>query len=105
MTWRGTLGPDGNFTDFKVFVQQGGEGVAVDAEGNVYLAAGQIYVYNPAGRLIDTIETPERPIQIGVRRQGRPHVVHHRARLAVQRAHAARGTVIDEVAIRIGFER
>jgi sugar lactone lactonase YvrE len=45
-------------------VQQGGEGVAVDAQGNVYLAAGHIYVYDPAGKLIDTIETPERPTQI-----------------------------------------
>jgi hypothetical protein len=64
MTWSGTLGPDGNFTDFEPFVQQGGESVAVDAEGNVFLAAGQIHVYSPAGRLIDTIETPERPIQL-----------------------------------------
>jgi len=63
-TWRGSLGPDGNFTAFKPFVQQGGEGVAVDAEGNVYLAAGQIYVYNRSGTLIDTIETPERPTQL-----------------------------------------
>jgi sugar lactone lactonase YvrE len=64
MTWSGTLGPDGNFIDFKPFVQQGGEGIAVDAEGNVYLAAGQIYVYDPSGKLIDTIETPERPTQL-----------------------------------------
>jgi sugar lactone lactonase YvrE len=64
ITWRGLLGPDGNFTEFKPFIQHGGEGVAVDAEGNIYLAAGQIYVYNPAGKLIDTIETPERPIQV-----------------------------------------
>jgi sugar lactone lactonase YvrE len=64
MTWSGTLGPDGNFADFKLFAQQGGEGVAVDAAGNVYLAAGQIYVYDPGGKLIDTIETPERPIQL-----------------------------------------
>jgi sugar lactone lactonase YvrE len=64
ITWSGTLGPDGNFTDFKPFVQQGGESVAVDPEGNVYLAAGELYVYNPKGELIDTIETPERPIQI-----------------------------------------
>ncbi|MCX6543224.1 MAG: glycosyl hydrolase family 28-related protein [Acidobacteria bacterium] len=63
-TWRGTLGPDGNFTEFKPFVQQGGEGVAVDASGNVYVAAGQIYVYDPSGILVETIETPERPTQL-----------------------------------------
>ena len=64
MTWSGTLAPDGNFADFKPFVQQGGEGVAIDVEGNVYLAAGQIYVYDPSGKLIDTILTPERPLQL-----------------------------------------
>ncbi|HLK69339.1 MAG TPA: glycosyl hydrolase family 28-related protein [Bryobacteraceae bacterium] len=63
-TWRGVPGPDGNFTGWKPFVQMGGEGVAVDAAGNVYLAAGQIYVYNPAGKLIDTIAVPERPLQL-----------------------------------------
>jgi sugar lactone lactonase YvrE len=64
MTWEGTLGPDGNLTDSKPFVQQGGEGVTVDAAGFVYLAAGQIYVYDAFGKLKDTIETPERPIQL-----------------------------------------
>ncbi|MBP1635328.1 MAG: SMP-30/Gluconolaconase/LRE domain protein [Acidobacteria bacterium] len=63
-TWRGTPGPDGNFTAFEPFVQQGGEGVAVDAEGNVYLAAGHVYVYDPRGTPIGTIETPERPTQV-----------------------------------------
>jgi len=63
-TWRGTMGPDGNLTDIKVFVQQGGEGVAVDRSGRVLVAAGQIYVYSPEGQLVETIETPERPTQI-----------------------------------------
>jgi sugar lactone lactonase YvrE len=36
----------------------------VDAEGNVYIAAGQIFVYDSAGKLIDTIRVPERPIQL-----------------------------------------
>ena len=44
--------------------EQGGESVAVDERGNVYIAAGQIYVYDPAGKPIDTIEVPERPLQL-----------------------------------------
>jgi sugar lactone lactonase YvrE len=64
MTWRGTVAPDGNLAGFEPFVRQGGEGVAVGPDGNVYLAAGQIHVYSPSGSLIDTIETPERPIQL-----------------------------------------
>jgi sugar lactone lactonase YvrE len=63
-TYRATVGTDGSVGDMKLFVEQGGEGVAVDAQGNVYIAAGQIYVYNPSGRLVDTIEVPERPIQL-----------------------------------------
>jgi len=38
--------------------------VTTDSRGNVYIAAGQIYVYDPTGKLIDTIEVPERPIQL-----------------------------------------
>jgi sugar lactone lactonase YvrE len=46
------------------FVEQGGESFAQDVEGNVYLAAGQVLVYSPAGKLIDTIDVPERPHNI-----------------------------------------
>jgi hypothetical protein len=63
-TWVGTVQPDGSVTDFKLFANQGGEGAAVGPDGNVYIAAGQIYVYNPAGKWIRTIEVPERPLQV-----------------------------------------
>lgn len=63
-TWVGTVGPDGALTDMKVFAYRGGESVAVDSRGNVYIAAGQIYVYDPTGKQIDTITVPERPIQL-----------------------------------------
>jgi sugar lactone lactonase YvrE len=63
-TYVASVLPDGNLTDAKLFAEQGGEGVAVDPHGNVYLAAGPVYVYDPSGRLIDTIYTPQRPIQI-----------------------------------------
>jgi sugar lactone lactonase YvrE len=38
--------------------------VAVDEGGNVYIAAGQIFVYNAEGRLMETIDVPERPLQL-----------------------------------------
>ena len=63
-TFRATVNPDGALADLKLFVNQGGEGVAVDAGGNVYIAAGQVYVYDPSGKWIDTIEVPERPTQV-----------------------------------------
>jgi hypothetical protein len=63
-TYEATVAPDGGMTGLKLFANQGGEGVAVDEKGNVYIAAGQIWVYDPSGRLIATIEVPERPLQL-----------------------------------------
>jgi len=63
-TWVGTVQPDGSIPDMKLFVNQGGEAVTTDVEGNAFLAAGQVYVYSPVGELIDTIEVPERPLQL-----------------------------------------
>jgi sugar lactone lactonase YvrE len=63
-TWAAEVNPDGSLTGFRLFAEQGGEGVAVDARGNVYIAAGQVYVFNPAGKLIGNIEVPERPLQV-----------------------------------------
>ena len=36
----------------------------MDGKGNVYVANGQIFVYNPAGKQIGQIDVPERPIDI-----------------------------------------
>jgi hypothetical protein len=63
-TYRGILNSDGSLSKITQFVEQGGESLAQDAEGNVYLAAGQIFVYSPAGKLIKTISVPERPHDI-----------------------------------------
>ncbi|HKI69683.1 MAG TPA: SMP-30/gluconolactonase/LRE family protein, partial [Verrucomicrobiae bacterium] len=63
-TWKADVNPDGSLTDFHLFAEQGGEGVTKDLRGNVYIAAGQIYVYNPSGKPIGAFEVPERPIQI-----------------------------------------
>ncbi len=63
-TYVGTVEPDGTISNLRLFAEQGGEGLAQDEKGNVYIAAGQVYVYSPAGDLIDTIEVPERPSQL-----------------------------------------
>ena len=63
-TYSASVDAEGTLTNAKLFADQGGEGLVVDTAGNVYLAAGQIYVYSPAGALLETIEVPERPLQL-----------------------------------------
>ncbi len=64
ITYRATVGADGTLGDLEPFAPRGGECVAVDGRGNVYVANGQIFVYNPAGKEIGRIDVPERPIDI-----------------------------------------
>jgi sugar lactone lactonase YvrE len=52
----------GNLSSPKLFAERGGEAVVADSAGNVYIAEGQIFVYDPAGRLIEIIAVPERPL-------------------------------------------
>ena len=63
-TYSASIGDDGTISNLKLFAERGGESVTWDRKGNVYIAAGQVYVYNPAGELIDTIDIPERPSQL-----------------------------------------
>jgi sugar lactone lactonase YvrE len=63
-TYRGVLRDDGSLSQIATFVEQGGESLAEDAEGNVYLAAGQIFGYSPAAKLLGSLEVPERPHDI-----------------------------------------
>ncbi|HEX8711202.1 MAG TPA: glycosyl hydrolase family 28-related protein [Terracidiphilus sp.] len=43
------------------FAPRGGTSVVTDNAGNVYVAAGQLYIYNSAGKQIGVVEIPERP--------------------------------------------
>jgi hypothetical protein len=63
-TWSAVVGDDGGLSDLRLFVHQGGEGVATDAEGRVFVAAGDVQVYEPSGLLIETIRVPGRPTQV-----------------------------------------
>jgi DNA-binding beta-propeller fold protein YncE len=64
ITYSARLKPDGTLTELKPFAQRGGESVAVDARGNVYVANGQIFVYADDGRQTAEIDVPERPLQL-----------------------------------------
>ena len=52
ITYSARVGPDGTLAELKPFAQRGGESVAVDARGNVYVANGQIFVYAQDGQQI-----------------------------------------------------
>lgn len=64
ITYSARVQADGTLVDLTPFAQRGGESVATDARGNVYVANGQIFVYDPSGRQIGLIEVPERPLQL-----------------------------------------
>ncbi|MGB7434633.1 MAG: glycosyl hydrolase family 28-related protein, partial [Candidatus Acidiferrum sp.] len=63
-TYHAIVGPDGTLTNLQLFANIGGEGVTEDSDGNVFIAAGQIYVFNSAGKQIGRIDVPERPSQL-----------------------------------------
>jgi hypothetical protein len=64
VTYSGTVGPGGTLTGLKPFANRGGESVAVDGQGRVYVANGQVFVYERDGTPIGRIDVPERPLQI-----------------------------------------
>jgi sugar lactone lactonase YvrE len=63
-TYSALVGADGTLSNLQPFAERGGESVAVDRKGNVFVANGQIFVYDPTGKGIGQIDVPERPIDI-----------------------------------------
>jgi sugar lactone lactonase YvrE len=63
-TYKVDVQPDGSFGAVTLFAEDGGEAVAQDMSGNVYLAGEQVLVYSPDGKLLGRIDVPERPIDL-----------------------------------------
>jgi sugar lactone lactonase YvrE len=63
-TWAFEVNPDGSLANPRLFTEEGEAGTAVDARGNVYVAAGQIFVYAPSAKPIAVIAVPERPTSL-----------------------------------------
>ncbi|NWK94480.1 gluconolaconase [Sphingobium lactosutens] len=64
VTYSGTVGAGGTLTNLKRFANRGGESVAVDGQGRVYVANGQVFIYSPDGKETGRIDVPDRPLQI-----------------------------------------
>ena len=63
-TYSGLVGAGGKVTDLKIVADRGGESAVRDAEGKLYVANGQVFVYAPDGALLRRIDVPERPLQL-----------------------------------------
>jgi len=63
-TWRFQVDEDGTLSAPELFAEEGEAGVAVDEQGNVFVCAGQVFVYAPDGKLIGVIDVPERPAAV-----------------------------------------
>lgn len=60
-TWGFTPDAEGTLHPGHLLAEEGEAGTAVDAADNVYVCAGQVFVYDAAGRSLGAIEVPERP--------------------------------------------
>ena len=76
-TYSATVGAGGSLKDLSVFVERGGESVATDAAGRVYVANGQVFVYGPNKESLKVIEVPERPLQLLISGQTLFILSHH----------------------------
>ena len=85
-TYSALVGADGTLTDLHPFAERGGESVAADSRGDVFIANGEIFVYDRAGKQIADIDVPERPIDIafGGEHGSTLFVLSHHALFAIQ---------------------
>lgn len=63
-TYTGIVGEAGTVRDLKVVANRGGESVARDQAGNLYVANGQVFIYDESGKEKGRIDVPERPLQM-----------------------------------------
>ncbi|MGD8781341.1 MAG: glycosyl hydrolase family 28-related protein [Ignavibacteria bacterium] len=63
-TYKFDVNEDGSLSNPKLFAERGELDVAVDSEGNIYIPAGSIFVYDKSGNQIDEIKVPERPANV-----------------------------------------
>ncbi|WP_081996023.1 glycosyl hydrolase family 28-related protein [Croceibacterium mercuriale] len=63
-TYEGLIAGEGRVTELKVLAERGGESAVRAADGTLYVANGQVFVYSADGTLLRRIDVPERPLQL-----------------------------------------
>jgi hypothetical protein len=63
-TWSVRVEPGGTRGPAELFAEEGEAGTTVDSAGNVYVCAGNVFVYDRSGKQVGLIEVPERPSAI-----------------------------------------
>ncbi len=62
--WKYSIRKDGSLGNKTFFADTGSDGMTLDALGNVYVTQEAVLIYNPEGKLIQRIETPNRPTNV-----------------------------------------
>jgi len=63
-TFAYTVNKDGTLSNKKLLAPEGSDGMTIDNEGNIYLTAGGVVVYNKNGEKIEEIKVPEGPANV-----------------------------------------
>jgi gluconolactonase len=63
-TYQYTIAADATLEDKTLFADTGSDGVTLDEMGNLYVTADGVDVYSPEGKLIMSIDIPERPANV-----------------------------------------
>ncbi len=59
-----SISPEEDVSDLTYFAEKGEFGLTTDSTGNVYIADGQVYVFDRTGKQLKVIKVPERPTSI-----------------------------------------
>ena len=63
-TWKYAIQPDGTLADKQLFCERGSDGMALDADGRVYLTDRGVAVFEADGRLLEVIALPQAPANV-----------------------------------------
>jgi gluconolactonase len=64
--WKYSINADGTLANKSLFTKHASDGMALDAQGNLYVTENAVLVFSPEGKPIREIETPARPTNVTI---------------------------------------